>query len=59
MAEHKHHNGHHHGHSHSHGHGDQDHTHGVIDPSIITTERGIWAVNWGIPMMILPVHSHL
>ncbi|MBI5459003.1 cation diffusion facilitator family transporter [Methanobacterium sp.] len=25
------------------GHG---HTHGAVDPSIITTERGIWAVKW-------------
>jgi len=35
---------HHHEHDHSgavHGH-----THGAIDPSIITTERGIWAIKW-------------
>jgi len=25
---------------------DHGHTHGVIDPSIATTERGIWAVKW-------------
>ncbi len=31
----------HHGHDHGHSHG-----HGVIDPSIATTERGIWAVKW-------------
>src|SRR5215203_3832095 len=40
------HTGHSHG-GHSHegaeGHG---HTHGVIDPSITTTERGIWAIKW-------------
>ncbi|MGH2426090.1 MAG: cation diffusion facilitator family transporter, partial [bacterium] len=31
-------------HSHdSHGHG---HTHGVVDPSIVTSERGIWAIKW-------------
>src|SRR5512137_1947349 len=23
-----------------------DHTHGAVDPSILTTERGIWAVKW-------------
>ena len=34
-----------HGHDHTHGHG-PDHTHGVVDPSIATTERGIWAVKW-------------
>src|SRR5215216_566967 len=36
----------HHGseHSHSsHGHG---HTHGAVDPTILTTERGIWAIKW-------------
>jgi divalent metal cation (Fe/Co/Zn/Cd) transporter len=25
---------------------DHGHTHGAIDPSIATTERGIWAVKW-------------
>jgi len=30
-------------HDHSHGHG---HTHGAVDPSIATTEHGIWAVKW-------------
>ena len=31
----------HHGHGKGHGH-----THGIVDPSILTTERGIWAVKW-------------
>jgi len=33
---------------HHHGHGGHDHghTHGVIDPSIATTARGIWAIKW-------------
>ncbi|MCK6371237.1 MAG: cation diffusion facilitator family transporter [Gammaproteobacteria bacterium] len=38
-----------HGHDHGHGHGGDEghgHTHGVIDPSIATTERGIWAIKW-------------
>jgi cation diffusion facilitator family transporter len=30
-------------HEHPHGHA---HTHGIIDPSVLTTERGIWAVRW-------------
>ena len=25
---------------------DHSHIHGVIDPSVITTQRGIWAVKW-------------
>jgi cation diffusion facilitator family transporter len=36
--------------SHDHGHGEHDyahgHTHGVVDPSITTTARGIWAIKW-------------
>lgn len=38
-----------HAHGHHHGHGDagkHGHTHGVIDPTIATTERGIWAIKW-------------
>jgi cation diffusion facilitator family transporter len=39
-----------HDHGHSHGHAGEhekhDHTHGAVDPSILTTERGIWAVKW-------------
>jgi divalent metal cation (Fe/Co/Zn/Cd) transporter len=31
---------------HRHDHGDHDHTHGAVDPSIATSERGIWAVKW-------------
>lgn len=41
--------GHDHSRSHSHGggaHGTHGHTHGVIDPTIATTERGIWAIKW-------------
>jgi len=33
-----------------HGHGEHDHahghTHGVVEPSITTTARGIWAIKW-------------
>ena len=25
-----------------------DHTHGTIDPVLLTTERGIWAVKWSL-----------
>ena len=32
-----------HGHDHDHAHG---HTHGVVDPTITTTARGIWAIKW-------------
>lgn len=33
-------------HDHQHGHEEHDHTHGAVDPSIATSERGIWAVKW-------------
>ncbi|MGI8467161.1 MAG: cation diffusion facilitator family transporter [Pyrinomonadaceae bacterium] len=33
------------GHNH-HGGGEHGHTHGVIDPSIAATDRGLWAVKW-------------
>jgi cation diffusion facilitator family transporter len=38
-----------HGHrygQHDHGRHGHDHTHGVVDPTIATTERGIWAIKW-------------
>ncbi|MEK7667073.1 MAG: cation diffusion facilitator family transporter, partial [Gemmatimonadota bacterium] len=38
-----------HSHDPSHGHGapsGHGHAHGVIDPSVATSERGIWAVKW-------------
>lgn len=38
---------HHHDHRHHiHGPGEHGHTHGMIDPSIATSERGIWAIKW-------------
>lgn len=39
---------------HSHGHGDSrthGHTHGVIDPTIATTARGIWAIKWSFVLL--------
>lgn len=41
------HAGHHHGDSH---HG---HSHGVLDPSIASTERGIWAVKWSFVILAI------
>ena len=53
MSPHSHHEGHSHDyedrdhpHDHSHRSGGRGHTHGVIDPSITTSERGIWAIKW-------------
>ncbi|MEN8760752.1 MAG: cation transporter, partial [Desulfobacterales bacterium] len=33
-------------HAHDHDQGAHGHIHGVVDPSIISTERGIWAIKW-------------
>jgi len=33
-------------HEHNHRHDANVHTHGVIDPTIFTTQRGIWAIKW-------------
>ena len=32
--------------NHHHEHSDHGHTHGAVDPSIATSERGMWAVKW-------------
>ena len=40
------------GHGHDHGaEGGRGHTHGVIDASIATTERGIWAIKWSFVIL--------
>src|SRR5215203_2699306 len=41
-----------HGHDHDHG-GSHGHTHGVIDPTIATTTRGIWAIKWSFVILAL------
>jgi cation diffusion facilitator family transporter len=40
-----------HGHTHDHGGSAHRHTHGVVDPSIATTERGIWAIKWSFAIL--------
>lgn len=30
----------------AHTHGESSHVHGLIDPSLVTSERGIWAIKW-------------
>jgi cation diffusion facilitator family transporter len=36
---------HHHSHGHLHDHA-QGHTHGIVDPSVATSDRGLWAIKW-------------
>src|SRR5438128_2004655 len=33
-----------HGHGHHHGVGGHGHSHGIVDPSIVSTDRGLWAL---------------
>jgi len=42
-----------HGHRHAHGDGGHGHTHGVVDPTIATTERGIWAIKWSFVILAI------
>jgi len=63
MSKRSHHNGHSHDHEdhdhphgHSHGqvgHGGNGHTHGVVDPSITTSEKGIWAIKWSFVFLVI------
>lgn len=41
------------GHGHDHDHGDHGHTHGAVDPSIATSDRGIWAVKWSFAVLFV------
>jgi Co/Zn/Cd efflux system component len=45
-----HHPSHHGPHDHA---GQLGHTHGVIDPTLATTERGIWAIKWSFVLLAL------
>src|SRR4051794_23267592 len=42
----------HEGHSHG-GAGGHGHTHGVIDPSLSSSERGIWAIKWSFIILAI------
>lgn len=44
----------HHSHdAHDHHHGPHGHTHGVIDATIASTERGIWAIKWSFVILAI------
>src|SRR5215217_3306525 len=36
-----------------HGQGDHSHTHGAVDPTIATSERGMWAVKWSFAALFV------
>jgi Co/Zn/Cd efflux system component len=33
--------------------GPHGHTHGVVDPTIATSERGIWAIKWSFVILVV------
>ncbi len=39
-------------HDHPPGHGGHGHTHGAVDPTIATSERGIWAIKWSFVVLM-------
>src|SRR5215212_5116807 len=45
--------GHDHAHAHHGGAGHHGHTHGIVDPTIATSERGIWAVKWSFVVLAI------
>ena len=47
------HEDHDHPHDHSHRAGGHGHTHGVVDPSITTSEKGIWAIKWSFVVLFI------
>ena len=43
-----------HANAHSHGGtGNHGHTHGLIDPSLSSNERGIWAIKWSFVILAI------
>jgi len=47
-----------HGHSHGDG-GSHGHTHGVVDPSIASSQRGIWAIKWSFVILAITASVQL
>jgi cation diffusion facilitator family transporter len=47
-----------HGYHHGQG-GDHGHTHGVVDPTLVTTERGIWAIKWSFVILAITALSQV
>ena len=50
--------GHPHGHHKDHQHGD-GHTHGVVDPTIATTDRGIFAIKWSFIILAITAAAQM
>ena len=44
---------HHHEPAHTHDRGGYDHTHGTLDPTLLASEKGIWAVKWSLLILLI------
>jgi hypothetical protein len=44
---------HHHEPAYAHGRAGCDHTHGTLDPSLLASEKGIWAVKWSLLILVI------
>jgi cation diffusion facilitator family transporter len=42
-----------HGHTDSHDEEEHRHTHGVVDPTIVSTSKGIWAIKWSFVILAI------
>lgn len=48
-----HHQSHHHEPAHAHDRAGYDHTHGTLDPTLLASEKGIWAVKWSLLILLI------
>ncbi len=48
-----HHQSHHHEPEHAHDPANHNHTHGTLDPTLLTSEKGIWAVKWSLLILLI------
>src|SRR5262245_22816658 len=48
-----HHHDHHHPHTHDRASPSHGHTHGVVDPTVATTDRGIFAIKWSFVILVV------
>jgi cation diffusion facilitator family transporter len=44
---------HHHEPAHAHDRAGYDHTHGTLDPTLLASEKGIWAVKWSLLILLI------
>jgi len=43
----------HHSHDHHHGRGEHNHIHGIVDPTLASTDKGIFAIKWSFTILAI------